>query len=419
VTDVVVIGTGVSGLVAALRCQEAGLSVTVVAKGVGSTHLAPTTIDILGYDPELVESPAASLPGFVARNADHPYARIGVETVSQSLRWFRERFGDCRYTGVLEENLLLPTAIGSLKPTALAPESLAAGDLRAGGRLLFVGLRQLKDFFPALAASNITAAKTPSGADITARAVQIEPPTGGEADLSSLAFARRFDDQEFRRAVITQITAHREKDETVALPAVLGVLRPHEVWSQLQEALECRVVEIPSLPPSVPGIRLYERLHKQFENSGGRMILGAEAVGADTQGDRVSALRVSASARVKPLPARHFVLATGGFGSGAIEMTSNWKVRESVFNLPVAHVPPEGEARFGLRYFDRHPMARAGIRVDDAMHPLDEDGRVVFGNVTVAGACIAGAESWREKSGEGISLSSGYKAAETIIGEAT
>jgi glycerol-3-phosphate dehydrogenase subunit B len=417
--DVVVIGTGTSGLVAALRCQEAGLSVTLVAKGVGSTHLAPATIDVLGYDPELVESPAASLPALIARDMDHPYARIGVETVSQSLSWFRDRFGDYRYTGSLDENLLLPTAIGSIKPTALAPESFAAGDLRAGGRMVFVGLHQLKDFFPALAASNAAAAKTPSGAGISARSVQIEAPTEGEADMSSLALARRFDDRGFRNAVATQISRHLEEDETVALPAVLGVHKPHEVWSELQETLGCAVFEIPSLPPSVPGIRLFEQLKGQFEGAGGRFIVGAEAVGADTEGGRVTALQVATAARVKPLPARHFVLATGGFGSGAIEMNSNWTVRENVFDLPVAHVPPEGEPRFGPRYFDRHPMARAGIRVDDAMRPLNEDGNVLLENVTVVGACIAGAESWREKSGEGISLSSGYKAAETIVGEAT
>jgi glycerol-3-phosphate dehydrogenase subunit B len=418
VTDVVVIGTGTSGLMTALRCQEAGLSVTLVAKGVGSTHLAPATIDVLGYDPEFVESPALSLPVLIAGNPDHPYARIGTEAVAKSLSWFRDGLGDTPYVGSLDDNLLLPTAIGSIKPTALAPESLAGGDLRGGARVLFVGLRQLKDFFPALAASNVAAAKTPSGAAISARAVQIEPPTEGEADLSSLAFARRFDDPEFRRVVATQISTHLEDGETVALPAVLGVQRPHEVWTDLQEILGCGVFEVPSLPPSVPGIRLYERLRGRFERSGGRLIAGAEAVGADKEGGRVTALQVATAARVRPLPARHFVLATGGFGSGAIEVNSSWEVRETVFDLPVAHVPPEGQ-RFGPRYFDRHRMARAGIRVDEAMHPLNEDDNVVLDNVTVVGACLAGAEPWREKSGEGISLSSGYKAAETIIGEAT
>ena len=45
--DVVVIGAGLAGLTAALRLAEEGLRVLVVAKGVGATHLAPATIEIL------------------------------------------------------------------------------------------------------------------------------------------------------------------------------------------------------------------------------------------------------------------------------------------------------------------------------------------------------------------------------------
>ncbi|MGH2774366.1 MAG: glycerol-3-phosphate dehydrogenase subunit GlpB [Actinomycetota bacterium] len=416
--DVLVIGMGTSGLVSALRCQEAGLSVTLLAKGIGSTHLAPGTIDVLGYDPDLVESPSEALPGFVQRNPDHPYALIGTDVVRHSLEWFAERFDGYRYAGSMDENLLLPTAIGSLKPSALAPETLAAGDLRNGGRLLFVGLRQLKDFYPSLAAQNVVNAKTPSGSDISARAVQIDLPTDGEADLSSLALARRFDDPDFLNAAADQISAHRDGEEAVGLPAVLGVERPREVWERLQDALGCSVFEIPGLPPSVPGFRLHEILLAQFEAAGGRLVVGAEAVGADTEGDRVTAVQVTAAARNKHFSASHFVLATGGFGSGAIELTSSWKVRENVFDLPVIGVPTEGQ-RFSPRYFDTQPISRAGIRVDDSLHPLDGAGRRLFANLTVVGACIAGSEAWREKSGEGISLSSGFKAASTAIEEAT
>jgi glycerol-3-phosphate dehydrogenase subunit B len=416
--DVLVIGIGTSGLTAALRCQEAGLSVTLLAKGVGSTHLAPGTIDVLGYDPELVESPSQRLTRFVEGNPEHPYAHIGAEAVWRSLEWFTARFDGYRYRGSMDENLQLPTAIGSIKPSALVPESLSAGDVRNGGRFLFVGLRQLKDFYPALAAQNVANAKTPSGADISARAVQIEPPDD-ERDVNSLAFARRFDEPQFLDAVATQISGHLEAGETVGLPAVLGVQRPSEVWRRLQDTLGCPVFEIPSLPPSVPGMRLYEILRAQFEAGGGRVVVGAEAVGADTDGNRVTAVRVSAASRVKPYPARHFVLATGGFGSGAIEMDATWRVREKVFDLPVAGVPPDGEERFAHGYFDRHPLSRAGIRIDDSLCPLDESGNRIYENLSVVGACIAGSEAWREKSGEGISLSSGYKAATVIVEEQT
>ena len=59
------------------------------------------------------------------------------------------------YTGSLDENLLLPTAIGVPRPSAVVPETMAGGDLRggeAGGDIVVVGFRALKDFHAALLA---------------------------------------------------------------------------------------------------------------------------------------------------------------------------------------------------------------------------------------------------------------------------
>ena len=64
--DAVVLGAGVAGLTAAARLAEGGARVCVLAKGVGSTHLAPGTVDVLGYVPERVDEPAGALPGFIA-----------------------------------------------------------------------------------------------------------------------------------------------------------------------------------------------------------------------------------------------------------------------------------------------------------------------------------------------------------------
>ena len=59
-------------------------------------------------------------------------------------------------------------------------------------------------------------------------------------------------------------------------------------------------------------------------------------------------------------------------------------------------------------------MARAGVAVDAAAPGRPGGG----GSRTCssAGATLAGAEPWREKSGDGISLSTGHRAAELILG---
>ena len=73
--DVIVVGTGLAGLTAAVRLAEGGARVLVLAKGVGATHLSAGTIDVLGYAPERVERPLEVLPAYLAERPGHPYAR--------------------------------------------------------------------------------------------------------------------------------------------------------------------------------------------------------------------------------------------------------------------------------------------------------------------------------------------------------
>jgi len=221
--DTVVIGAGLAGLTAALRLTEAGQRVAVLAKGVGATHLAPPTIDVLGYTDRPIDSPALALPEFAAANPQHPYRQLSIELLRGSLDWFKTRLSDQGYRGGLDENFFVPTAVGAAKPTALLPETMAAGDLRQGGRFVFVGLRGLKDFFPAYLADNVARAERPGDAPVTTRVVELAPPLGQAGDVSSLGFARRFEEADFRDAVLTELDRNLVPGEIVGFPAVLGI----------------------------------------------------------------------------------------------------------------------------------------------------------------------------------------------------
>lgn len=386
--DAIVIGAGLAGLTAALRVAEAGGRVLVLAKGIGSTHLSPATIDVLGYDPDPVSSPARALPAFAAAHPGHPYALLGADAVAEAIDWFTARVP--QYVGGFDENLLLPTAVGAARPSAVVPETMAAGDLRAGGRLCIVGLHALKDFHAAYAADNLGA-----------RAVELDVTVDGRADVNPLAFARAFDDPAFRATVAAQLLPRMEAGERVGFPAVLGLRDPHGVWTDLQDRLGRPVFEIPTLPPSVPGMRLFAHLRDAIRRAGGRVIVGSEALGGQRAGGRIEAVRARAAGREVTHATDRVVLATGGFASGGLELDSRWQARETVIDLPVPDVGPE---RFVPEYFDPQPMGRAGVTVDRDLRPAGLE------NVVVAGAALAGAEPWREHSGEGISLATGYRA---------
>jgi glycerol-3-phosphate dehydrogenase subunit B len=415
-TRVVVIGAGLAGLTAALRLAEGGARVTVVAKGVGSLHLSPGTLDVLGYAPERVESPREAMAGFVASRPEHPYADL-ADAVNEALAWFVACVPGMRFVGDGVENLLLPTAVGVPRPTAFAPAPMAAADLRAGGRFVAVGLSGLKDFFPRLLAENLMRAGLP-GVSVTVRHPEITAsPRPGMADVAGQVYARALDEPAFRVTFAAALKAVIEPGETILIPAVLGLAKADEVWDEMQERLGAPIAEIPTVPPSVPGMRLQRELNAALSRAGVRTMLGPEAVGYQSDAGRVSHVSVRAAARTRQLPADAVVLATGGFAAGGIELDSYGALHEKVFDLPVVG-PPEGTPRLSARHLDHQPLMASGVAVDSTCRPVGPDGNVVWPNLHAAGASIAGAEPWREKSGEGIAIATAYRAARTIL-EAT
>ena len=406
--DAVVIGAGTAGLVAGVRLAEGGARVCVLSKGVGSTHLAPGTIDVLGYGPGRVSSPGAALEEFAAAHPEHPYALLGADAVAEAVRWF----GECvaagplagyRYVGGLEHNVLLPTAVGALRPSALVPETMAAGDASSAlGHVCLVGTRALRDFHASLCASNL------ARAGVTARSVEVEIETD-RADQNALGLSRQFDDPAWRAAFAARLALKLQADERVGLPAMLGIRDPHGVWSDLEHRLGRPVFEIPTLPPSVPGMRVYEILRSALRRAGGRLVLGAEVVSAERSGSRVVSVATRSAGHDARYAAPWFVLAAGGFGSGAIELDSRWATHERVFGLPLQGVPAVDQPRFVGDYLAEQPMARVGVAVDSQLRATGAE------NVLVAGAALPGAVSWREGSGEGIALASGSHAAQMVL----
>jgi glycerol-3-phosphate dehydrogenase subunit B len=408
--DVIVVGCGLAGLTAAVRLAETGARVLVLAKGVGATHLSAGTIDVLGYAPERVERPLDALAGLPA---GHPYGRIGADAVGTAVAWFRDRvaggsLSPYAYVGSAEENLLLPTAVGVPRPSAVVPETMAGGDLRDAAPMVAVGFRALKDFHPALLADTL------ARAGIEARAVELDLAPEARADVNSLGFARAFDDPAFRGQVVAQLAARRlGGEERIAFPAVLGIADPHGAWAALEHGLGRRVFEVPTLPPSVPGMRVFAILREALRRAGGALRMNNVVVGAERDGARVRALRVRVGLREERHGADWVVLATGGFASGGLELDSHWAAREVALGLPVAGIPAPGAERFLPAYFADHPMARAGVAVDDHLRPEG------YENVLVVGATLGGAEPWKEKSGDGISVATGHRAAELVLAAST
>ena len=199
--------------------------------------------------------------------------------------------------------------------------------------------------------------------------------------------------------------------EVVGLPAVLGLADPGAA-ADLAERLGHGVFEIPVQPPSVPGMRLNTALSEIVKYEG-RLIMGSAVTGFKRRAGRIVSVDISTAGRPTTIEAGAFVLAAGGFESGALAVDSHGQVSETVFGLPV--MGAQGQLLHADFWGEDQPLFLAGIAVDDQMRPVGPDGSAVYSNLHAVGGNLAGATRWREKSGEGIALASAVRAADTIV----
>ena len=407
--DTIVIGAGLAGLMAALGRAGQGERVLLLARGHGATHWASGQIDLLAG----AANPLAAVERLAVERPEHPYARAGVLALEAGVARLRALCADAAYplVGNLHQRLLLPTALGALRPTTLAPATMVAGESRqlADGRpTLIAGFPELRDFFPPLAAANLRAQGFPAND----RYLTL-PPVGRQQGFDPLVLARLFERAEFRAEVGRQLAAEVRRGgyARVGLPAVLGLRHATAVVRDLQAHAGALIFEIPTLPPSVPGMRLYYALEEALLRLGGRVQLGAFVRRGEGRDATLEAVYSEAAAREQRHTAWRWVLATGGLAGGGLRATPEGELRETALGLPVRG-PDRRADWFARRFLDPagHPVFGAGIAVDAALRPLDAAGRVVYANVAVAGSAIAGFDPIREGCLEGVAIATGYAA---------
>lgn len=418
-SSTVVIGAGIAGLTAAIRLREAGHRVTLMSKGIGGLQLSQGSIDVLGYAPDRVENPLEVIKQDPfekgTKEGDHPYSIIGADAVRQGVEYMAELCGPGLLVGDPEKNYLLPTAVGAMRPTCLAQPSMVNGQIKNGKRYLIVGFKQLKDFYPDFVAGNLNRTKLEWDGGVDARTLILDfEVREGEIDSTGLTFARALENPVVMRSLAEMIRPHVEKGEVVGLPAVLGV-NGDGVWERFQHLLGHPVFEIPLQPPSVPGMRLNQKLTHRVKDLRVHFMLGSQATGVKTDGKRVTHVLTDTAGGGREVPCDYVVLAGGGFESGALTMDSYGTVFERALDLPVTggELP---ELIHGDYWGDQQALFKVGVAVDADMKPLDKSGNVVYDNVRVIGGTIAGAMRWQEKSGEGIALGSMIRATDSILG---
>ncbi|MDQ3266836.1 MAG: FAD-binding protein [Myxococcota bacterium] len=416
--EVLVIGGGMAGAIAALSAQRAGARVQVVRRSYGATALSSGAVDVApdvtapGGDLRAHLIPIQQAAEQLARVRPlHPYAvlRASLGRLEESLR-FAQGHLDAVLAPMGERNLLLPTPAGTAKPTALAQRSQVGAELTSlPDRFAVVAFTNLPHFDARWVAAGLRQTFQALGRDVQPVVVtvdfwrQLEDALRSPYELA-LLLEEKGAVERLAQALSSAVPAGID---TVLLPPFLG--RTH---ARLAEALSAasglRCVETVATSPSVPGVRLQEALDRAL-GAAGITVLEAEVQPVAFAGGPF------ALTDGRSVHADAVVLATGKFIGGGIVRERHFF--EPLFSLPVfAGARVLGEEFVGDLLGDQvvsdHLAFRAGVRVDASLQPVGVDGRAVSPHLFAAGAVIAGYDPATDKSGLGVAIFTGYLAGE-------
>lgn len=403
-SDVLIIGGGLAGLFAACLTAKNDLVTTVVMKGRGGLSLSHGAIELFDR---------ASPSGAIANlQPPHPYALAGKEHLVEGLREFLAITSNAGldYHGGRSTRKEFLTSTGSTRHASYLPEAFINGELeQSGDRITLGSFEDLRDFQAHYAALRSTHTLGYRPKVIT---LPLLHPFS-DRELYSLDAARTFDDLDWTVENARAWKPHLVGVKALGLPAVLGFVEHNEVHAIIEEILSIPVFEIPTLPPSVPGLRLERALRNFAQARGVRFIEGPEAQGRfQKRNGQVLAAGVvlDAAGRQTSMDSTHIVLATGSFLHGGLVSTQQGHIQEPVFNIPVAATQDRG-VWSGDSIFSEHEYARYGISVNDQMKPLDAHGEIFLENLYAVGGLLKGADRTLEGSRQGIDIATAHCAA--------
>ncbi|WP_181684736.1 glycerol-3-phosphate dehydrogenase subunit GlpB [Halorhabdus salina] len=424
-SDVLVIGGGIAGISSALAARQAGADVRLVSEAETTLHHASGLLDVLGYHPNAAgEGPVVDPFDAIADLPDsHPYAIVGESAVRDGLALLDDALGEAYQGSYTDANALVPTHGGTVKPTARYPASVAAGLASDDREMVLVDFERLTGFDAGVAADHLAAAGIP--ADTSAATVEF--PIVVRDDAKVTRYAHLLDEnptvtvegreRRVRAALADAIEPHVGDAERVGFPAVLGVDHPAEIRAELQDRLDAAIFEVPMGPPSVPGLRLEDRLYAALDDAGGRIEAGGgPIVGFDATEGTISEVYLDRSGSPIPYAADQYVLATGDVAGGGID-SDREGVTEPIFGCHVPH-PTDRYEWFDEAAFGDHDFAEFGVVIDEMLRPVAETGDPEFSNLRAAGAVIGGYDYPAEKSASGVSIATGYAAGRQAAREA-
>ena len=416
-SDLCVIGTGLAGMAATLFAATRGLSV-VQAGHTGEIIFASGLLDLMSVHPvnekRLWSDPWAALDALKRDIPDHPYARLkkyDIMAAFDEILAFLEEAG-LTYHRQMERNSDVLTALGTIKQTYCVPHTMWNGvqALEEKPAGLIIDIRGLKGF----SASQIVGSLRNGWSDL--RHARISFP--GSEHLSEV-YAEHMANALLlphnREKLAEAVRPLLEKSKIVGLPAVLGLYRTHEVLSHLEELIGVPIFEIPTIPPSVPGLRLKEAFERGLRLKGVQYFSLKRALQVRQPAGGHFETHIGLNDVEHIIHSRGIVLASGRFIGGGLHADRK-RIRETIFGLPVYQ--PDSRAEWHRRDFldpRGHLINQCGLEIDEKFRPLNDSRQPAFESLFAAGSILAHNDWKRMKCGAGLAIATAYGAVNSFI----
>ncbi len=149
-----------------------------------------------------------------------------------------------------------------------------------------------------------------SGCTYTARQISLSRDMG--VPVTTLRIAQCFDrDPGFRAELVDALRAAASGFERILVPGMLGLETSAEQIAEFERELGCPVGEIPTLPPSIPGLRIFHRLESYLHKIGVELYRGFPVEQVEIHDGLCTGLRVASPGHPLNLRCQSVVLATG------------------------------------------------------------------------------------------------------------
>ncbi len=422
-SDVVVVGMGIAGMMAAYTAAKNGKNVTLLATGLGAISIASGCIDVLGYiqngeDMQAVTNPLDAIGNLPET---HPYSIIGRASVEKALEAMQE-FCKAQDTALhcrQGKNTLVPTIIGTLKPTYFYPAASDSAPLFSAKSVLVASVDAIRDCHPKLIVQQLQ--KYPALRGVHFEAASLSSHFGAaHRAVSALDVARYVDSPEGFAWLKAALTPLAKDYDAILMPPILGTNLSNYVlsspWKKLRGALGCSLIEMISLPPGVGGYRLstaFMQAIRLLQTQGKiRIIENATIYKAYVENGHCHALIAHGEGVTHSYAADNFILATGGILGGGIQ-TKPGKAFETVFGINI-EMPIKPEEWAADTAFGSHAFTKMGVAVNEKLQAIDSQGTVLMDNVFFAGRTLGKYDFAAEKNGNGVAIASAWYAAQHI-----